>query len=262
MKDRVEQKLSRYELGTNLAGLGKNKDMSLKADIQYIDNKAFLQSLLGEINKNQAKDIENDNEIKSNVDFRKDNFLYGFNMKYEYLDDIDPGSQKADTISFTEGLGAGINIKKYGINLTLEEKDWDLWGSLEDTERYNGGKYLNEVEGWAKNFSYVPFTVKKYDLYKNEKRLDLGSYSLFNGKLNYSINLFEKEEAKKLNRLYDPFRKNIDGLSDRDKEYHRDINILSEDTESRYAKLNLSQGNFTMGLELGNEKEEYVNRLS
>ncbi len=256
----VEQKLSRYELGTNLAGLGKNKDMSLKADIQYIDNKAFLQSLLGEINKNQAKDIENDNDIKSNVDFRKDNFLYGFNMKYEYLDDIDPGSQKADTISFTEGLGAGINIKKYGINLTLEEKDWDLWESLEDTERYNGGKYLNEVEGWAKNFSYVPFTVKKYDLYKNEKRLDLGSYSLFNGKLNYSINLFEKEEAKKLNRLYDPFRKNIDGLSDRDKEYHRDINILSEDTESRYAKLNLSQGNFTMGLELGNEKEEYVDR--
>ena len=256
----VEQKLSRYELGTNLTGLGKNKDMSLKADIQYVDNKAFMQSLLGEINKNQAKDIENDNDIKSNIDFRKDNFLYGFNIKYEYLDDIDPGSQRADTISFNEGIGAGINLKKYGINLSLEEKTWDSWESLEDTERYNNGKYLNEIDGWAKGFSYVPFTVKKYDLYKNEKKLDLGSYTLFNGKLNYGISFFEKEEDRKLSRAYDPFRETIGGLSDREKEYHRDVNILSQNTESRYAKLNLGQGNFTAGFELGEEREEYVDR--
>lgn len=255
----VEKKLTRYELSTNLNGMGENKDMSLKADVQYINNKEFMQSLLGEINKNQAKDIENDNDTKSNVEFKKDNFLYGLNLKYEYLDDLDPGSQKTDTVSFTDGISTGFNLKKYGINVQIEEKTWDLWESLDDNERYNNGSYLNEADGsWAKGFSYVPFTVKKYDLHKNEKKLDLGSYTAFNGLFNYSVNLFEKNEKKELNREKDPFRLNL--TEEREQEYHRDINIISEKNDSQSAKLNISQSNFNLALELGKEKEEYVDR--
>jgi len=111
----VEKKLTRYELATNLSGMGKNKDMSLKADVQYVDNKEFMQALIGEINKNQAKDVQNDNDIKSNIDFRKDNFLYGLNLKYEYLFDLDPGSQRADTISFTQmGYLQELMLKNMG----------------------------------------------------------------------------------------------------------------------------------------------------
>ena len=256
----VEKKITRYELATNLSGMGKNKDMSLKADIQYVDNKEFMQALIGEINKNQAKDVQNDNDIKSNIDFRKDNFLYGLNLKYEYLFDLDPGSQRADTISFTDGITTGLNLKKYGINFQIEEKSWDSWRQLSDTERYNNGKYLNEIDGWAKGLSYVPFTVKKYDLFKNEKRLDLGSYTLFNGKLNYSFNIFEKTETKVLNRDHDPFRENLSGLTSKEKEYNRDENRLSEDIQSQYAKLNLSQNNLNVGIELGKEREEYFER--
>lgn len=256
----IEKKLTRYELATDLTGMGKDKDMSLKANIQYVDNKQFMKALLGEINKDKTKDTESDNDIKSNIDFKKDNFLYGLNLKYEYLDDLDPGSQKADTTSYTNGISGGLNLKKYGINIQLNEKKWDSWRTLSDSERYNGGKYLNEVSGWAKDFSYVPFTVKKSELYKNEKKLDLGSYSLFNGFINYSVNFFENINEETLSREHDPFRESLSGLTDREKEYNRDENILYKKTENQYGKVNFGHDKLSLGLELGKEREEYVDR--
>lgn len=255
----VEKNLSRYELSTDLKGLGPSKDMSLKSNIQYVDNKQFLQTLLSEKNSTLAKDIQTDNDVKSNIDFTKDSFLYGINLKYDYLDDLDPGSQTADTISFTNGITTGINLKKYGINVQLSEKKWDQWVSLTDAQRYSDGRYLNEVDGWAKGFSYVPFTVKKYNFYKNEKKLSLGNYTLFNGKLNYGLDFYELEETKELSKEVDPFRKNLN-VSDKEKEYFRDENITYTEDWSRYAKLNLTQSVYSLGLEVGEDQKKYIDR--
>lgn len=256
----LETKISRYELSTNLAGMGKDKDMSLKADVQYADNKQFLQTLLAELNDKISSDTETDNDIKSSIDFKKDNFLYGINVKYNYLDDLDPGSQKADTTSFVDDVTLDLNLKKYGISFYTQEKTWDTWVLLDDDERYYGGKYLNAVDGWAKGLNYVPFTVKKYDMYLRENKITLGNYKLFNGKLTYSLEFYEKEEEKELNMTEDPFRSPSTTYTDRQKQYFRDEDITYKKTESSYTKLSLNQGNFSLGLKLGEEEEKYIDR--
>ena len=256
----LETKLSRYELSTDLTGMGKEKDMSLKSNVQYADNKQFLQTLLAETTDDITSDTETDNDMKSSVDFKKDNFLYGFNVKYNYLEDIDPGSQKADTTSALDDITLDVNLKKYGVSFYTQEKTWDTWVALDDDERYYGGKYLNAVDGWAKDWNYVPFTVKKYDNYLNEKKISLGNYKLFNGKLNYSIDLYEKEEENTLNLVDDPFRSASTSYTDRQKQYFRDEDITYKDTKSSYGKLTLSQGNVSFGLKLGQEEEEYIDR--
>lgn len=255
----VEKKLQRFELATDLSGMGPEDDMSLKANIQYVNNKEFIQTLLGEIVKTQATDTQNDNDIKSSVDFKKENFKYGLNLKYDYLDDLDPGSQYADTLSKTDGILYGLNLKKYGFNLKIEEKKWDSWEALDTLERNNNGVALNAITGWAYGYSYVPFTAKKYDLYKNEKKLTLGTYTLFKGSVNYSLDFYQKEETSSLSRVQDPFRVAL-SIAERQKEYYRDINILSTDTIINSSKLNLNHANLSLGLELGTEDEKYVDR--
>lgn len=254
----LETKLQRYELSTDLTGMGKNKDTSLKADIQYANNKQFLQALLEEeYDDDDSVDTQRDNDMKSTLELKKDNFLYGFNLKYDYLDDLDPGSQYADTTSHLSDFTVGFNLKKYGVSFSQEEKTWDTWVALDDDERYLNGYYLNKVSGWAEGYSYVPFSVKKYDQYLNETKIKLGDYKLFNGKMTYSLEFHQKEEEKELNLADDPLRVKA-GYTDT--QYFRDEDITYEKNTSQSAKLNLNQGNITYSLELGTEEEIYTDR--
>jgi len=92
----------------------------------------------------------------------------------------------------------------------------------------------------------------------SEKKISLGNYKLFNGKLNYSIDLYEKEEEKTLNLVEDPFRSAY--TEARQRQYFRDEDITYKDTKSSYGKLTLNQGNLSFGLKLGQEEEEYIDR--
>ncbi len=257
--ENVEKTLRRLDLETDLKGLGFNGDWSLKSNVQYISNREVVENLVGDKIEDGANDEELDNDIKTNIKGTKDNRKYRLYLHYDYLDDIDPGSTYADNQSSVDQKEVQLVFKKYKIDMHYNNRVEDEWRRLSDAERENGGTKLNKVDGWAKDSPYNPFTVKKYDKELEEMDLVLGPYGLFGTSFNLTSEWHNKVSEKTLNRLVDPFRKNL-GITDREKEYHRNEDILYDKLENENFVFNLNQSSRNLRVELGMEKNTYIDR--
>ena len=196
----AEQKLRRFELETNLSQLGPSKDISLSSNIQYISNKEVIKQLVGEEIEKKANDSEIDNDIISNVKLTKDNRNYRLFLHFDYLEDLDPGSSYKDTESERRQKEAEFNLKKYKLEFKYNNKEEDQWRRLSDSERTNGSTRLNNMEGWAKDFSYTPFTIKKYDKILEERDFLAGPYNIFDTSFNFKTEWHESLSEKTLDR--------------------------------------------------------------
>jgi|GEM_PF-4409719 len=255
----AEQKLRRFELETNLSQLGPSKDISLSSNIQYISNKEVIKQLVGEEIEKKANDSEIDNDIISNVKLTKDNRNYRLFLHFDYLEDLDPGSSYKDTESERRQKEAEFNLKKYKLEFKYNNKEEDQWRRLSDSERTNGSTRLNNMEGWAKDFSYTPFTIKKYDKILEERDFLAGPYNIFDTSFNFKTEWHESLSEKTLDRTIDPFREGLN-ISEREKEYHRSENILYEKIENENVVLNLNQKTRNLRIEQGTETNNYIDR--
>lgn len=254
-----EQKITRIELKTDLQKLGFNEDISLSSDIKYISNKEVIEQLVADAIDDLSNDTEVDNDITSDISLTKDNRNYKLVLHYNYLDDIDPGSTKKDLKSSLIQREGEILLKKYKLDIKMNESTEDEWRTLSDSERANGGTRLNKTEGWANGFAYTPFTVKKYDKESMENSVKVGPYSLFKSDFTLETKWTESSSTKTLNREKDPFREDLN-ISDREKEYHRSENILYKKTENENIVVNLGHKTKSIDVEVGNETENYIDR--
>jgi hypothetical protein len=252
-----EQKMSRYELSTNFDKIGKNKDTSIYAYIQYVDNTDVLKEIINSNNENilnKDDKSEVDNEIQTKLKFDKDNLRYKLYGYYERFEDLDTGSSKSDTKSYNNVDEYKVVDKKYKLDFYYKNTNYDVWRTLSDSERYNDDEELKKYT----NTSYNPYTTAQYDE-KSSKDFNatIGNYNIYD-KFNLKFSYNYDKNYEKLNLDEDPFRSSYTNA--RDRQYNRTIDIIEKNIEQNGYQTELSKNSKRLKLVLGDYKSTIKDR--
>ena len=246
-----------YTLDTSLTGLGERKDITIDAKVKLTDDKKGYQYIVNDQIDDLGYDSQVDNDLFSNISVTKDNEDYKISGYYNYLYDMDPGSNPNDLQSRAEDFGFGFEDKNRKISLKYDEKNGDLYRRLNSWERNPDLSKLKTTDKYGLIADYVPWTVAMYDIYDSRNfGAAFGEYKLTDNisfKTGYDYTFSEKE----LNLENDPMRKNIFGEKSRWSQYNRFENITYEKIEEERAFVDLYTGfvNFTFA---GGRREETV----
>lgn len=246
-----------YTLNTYLAGLGTERDISFDAKVKLTDDKKAYQYIVTDQIDDLGYDSKVDNDLFSEISLVKDNKNYRLNGYYNYLYDMDPGSNPNDLQSRAENFGFGFEDKINKISFSYDEENQDKYRRLNSWERNPDLSKLKHTGAYGLEADYVPWTVSEYDIYDSRKlSTSFGKYSLTDNidfKAGYDFTFSEKE----LNLENDPMRRNVFGNDSRWSEYNRFNNIIYEkQKEDRaYATLYTGIANFTFA---GGRVEETV----
>ena len=245
-----------YTLDTALTGLGTRKDIFLDAKVKLTDDKKAYQYIVTDQIDDLGYDEQVDNDLFSQVSLVKDNEDYKFSGYYNYLYDMDPGSNVNDLQSRAEDFGFGFEDKKNKISFNYDEANGDKYRKLNSWERNPDLSKLKRTDKYGLKAEYVPWTVSEYDVY-DSRRLStaFGKYQLTDGtafKAGYDFAFAEKE----LNLENDPMREKVFGNS-RWSQYNRFKNIVYEKTreDRAYATLYTGLADFTFA---GGKSEETI----
>lgn len=247
-----------YTLDTSLTGLGERKDISIDAKVKLTDDKKAYQYIVTDQIDDLGYDSQVDNDLFSEVSVVKDNEDYKISGYYNYLYDMDPGSNVNDLQSRAEDFGFGFEDKNRKISFSYDEKNGDLYRRLNSWER-NPDLSLKRQNVGEKGLyaDYVPWTVPMYDVYDSRNfGATFGEYKLTDNisfKTGYNYTFSEKE----LNLDNDPMREKVFGNTSRWNQYNRYENITYEKIEEQRAFVDLYTGllNFTFA---GGTREETV----
>lgn len=246
-----------YTLDTSLTGLGARKDITIDAKVKLTDDKKGYQYIVNDQIDDLGYDSQVDNDLFSNISVTKDNEDYKISGYYNYLYDMDPGSNPNDLQSRAEDFGFGFEDKNRKISLKYDEKNGDLYRKLNSWERNPDLSSLKTTDKYGLIADYVPWTVAMYDVYDSRNfGAVFGEYELTDNisfKTGYDYTFSEK----KLNLENDPMRKNVFGENSRWSQYNRYENITYEKIEEQRAFVDLYTGliNFTFA---GGRREETV----
>lgn len=256
-----------YTLDTSLTGLGERKDITIDAKVKLTDDKKGYQYIVNDQIDDLGYDSQVDNDLFSNISVTKDNEDYKISGYYNYLYDMDPGSNPNDLQSRAEDFGFGFEDKNRKISLKYDEKNGDLYRRLNSWERNPDLSKLKTTDKYGLTADYVPWTVAMYDIYDSRNfGAAFGEYKLTDNisfKTGYDYTFSEK----KLNLEDDPLRARINSLgknvgifekdSTRWSQYNRFENITYEKIEEQRAFVDLYTGlvNFTFA---GGRREETV----
>ena len=256
-----------YTLDTSLTGLGARKDITIDAKVKLTDDKKGYQYIVNDQIDDLGYDSQVDNDLFSNISVTKDNEDYKISGYYNYLYDMDPGSNPNDLQSRAEDFGFGFEDKNRKISLKYDEKNGDLYRKLNSWERNPDLSSLKTTDKYGLTADYVPWTVAMYDVYDSRNfGAVFGEYELTDNisfKTGYDYTFSEK----KLNLEDDPLRARINSAgknvgifekgSTRWSQYNRFENITYEKIEEQRAFVDLYTGliNFIFA---GGRREETV----
>ena len=154
-----------YTLDTSLTGLGARKDITIDAKVKLTDDKKGYQYIVNDQIDDLGYDSQVDNDLFSNISVTKDNEDYKISGYYNYLYDMDPGSNPNDLQSRAEDFGFGFEDKNRKISLKYDEKNGDLYRKLNSWERNPDLSSLKTTDKYGLTADYVPWTVAMYDVY-------------------------------------------------------------------------------------------------
>ena len=256
-----------YTLDTSLTGLGERKDITIDAKVKLTDDKKGYQYIVNDQIDDLGYDSQVDNDLFSNISVTKDNEDYKISGYYNYLYDMDPGSNPNDLQSRAEDFGFGFEDKNRKISLKYDEKNGDLYRRLNSWERNPDLSKLKTTDKYGLTADYVPWTVAMYDIYDSRNfGAVFGEYKLTDN-LSFKTGYDYTFSEKKLNLEDDPLRARINSLgknvgifekgSTRWSQYNRFENITYEKIEEQRAFVDLYTGlvNFTFA---GGRREETV----
>ena len=218
-----------YTLNTSLKELGKNKDITLDAKVKLTSDKEIYKYIVSDEIDGMGFTSQIDNDLFSNVKLTQDNDKYSFFSYYNYLYDLDKGSNVNDDRSRGEDFGFGFTDKERKVSLYFDEVNGDKFRKLNSWERNPDKKLSDEIiEGL--NISYTPWTVAEYDEYNSQNYgASFGEYD-FVGDTEIKLSFDHKYSEKKLNTQNDPFRREVFG-DNRVSQYNRFEDTLYEEIE-------------------------------
>ena len=218
-----------YTLNTSLKELGKNKDITLDAKVKLTSDKEIYKYIVSDEIDGMGFTSQIDNDLFSNVKLTQDNDKYSFSSYYNYLYDLDKGSNINDDRSRGEDFGFGFTDKERKVSLYFDEVNGDKFRKLNSWERNPDKKLSDEIiEGL--NISYSPWTVAEYDEYNSQNYgASFGKYD-FVGDTEVKLSFDHKYSEKKLNIQNDPFRREVFG-DNRVSQYNRFEDTLYEEIE-------------------------------
>ena len=218
-----------YTLNTSLKELGKNKDITLDAKVKLTSDKEIYKYIVSDEIDGMGFTSQIDNDLFSNVKLTQDNDKYSFSSYYNYLYDLDKGSNVNDDRSRGEDFGFGFTDKERKVSLYFDEVNGDKFRKLNSWERNPDKKLSDEIiEGL--NISYTPWTVAEYDEYNSQNYgASFGEYD-FVGDTEIKLSFDHKYSEKKLNTQNDPFRREVFG-DNRVSQYNRFEDTLYEEIE-------------------------------
>ncbi|MEG0135105.1 hypothetical protein [Cetobacterium sp.] len=256
-----------YQLDTELINLGENKDVTLKAKLNLVSDKKVYGVMVADQLDDMDYGSSTDYDLTSDVSLKKENDRYSMGAYYNYLDDMDPGSTKADLQSKAENFGFNFNDKKYKINISYDDKTGDKYRELNSWERDPNFSKLDNEGYYGIKFDYTPWTVAEYNIYDSKDlKTSLGEYRLY-GDIDYKVGYDYSEVEQELNLQDDPFREKalLDGSLGktrnlRDVEYNRYENIIYNKTSENRAYIDFMYDTLKLTLAGGNTKEEIWDR--
>ena len=218
-----------YTLNTSLKELGKNKDITLDAKVKLTSDKEIYKYIVSDEIDGMGFTSQIDNDLFSNVKLTQDNDKYSFSSYYNYLYDLDKGSNVNDDRSRGEDFGFGFTDKERKVSLYFDEVNGDKFRKLNSWERNPDKKLSDEIiEGL--NISYTPWTVAEYDEYNSQNYgASFGEYD-FVGDTEIKLSFDHKYSEKKLNTQNDPFRREVFG-DNRVSQYNRFEDTIYEEVE-------------------------------
>ena len=218
-----------YTLNTSLKELGKNKDITLDAKVKLTSDKEIYKYIVSDEIDGMGFTSQIDNDLFSNVKLTQDNDKYSFSSYYNYLYDLDKGSNINDDRSRGEDFGFGFTDKERKVSLYFDEVNGDKFRKLNSWERNPDKKLSDEIiEGL--NISYTPWTVAEYDEYNSQNYgASFGEYD-FVGDTEIKLSFDHKYSEKKLNTQNDPFRREVFG-DNRVSQYNRFEDTIYEEVE-------------------------------
>ena len=218
-----------YTLNTSLKELGKNKDITLDAKVKLTSDKEIYKYIVSDEIDGMGFTSQIDNDLFSNVKLTQDNDKYSFFSYYNYLYDLDKGSNVNDDRSRGEDFGFGFTDKERKVSLYFDEVNGDKFRKLNSWERNPDKKLSDEIiEGL--NISYTPWTVAEYDEYNSQNYgASFGEYD-FVGDTEIKLSFDHKYSEKKLNTQNDPFRREVFG-DNRVSQYNRFEDTIYEEVE-------------------------------
>ena len=246
-----------YTLDTSLTGLGERKDITIDAKVKLTDDKKGYQYIVNDQIDDLGYDSQVDNDLFSNISVTKDNEDYKISGYYNYLYDMDPGSNPNDLQSRAEDFGFGFEDKNRKISLKYDEKNGDLYRRLNSWERNPDLSKLKTTDKYGLTADYVPWTVAMYDIYDSRNFGAVFGEDKLTDNLSFKTGYDYTFSEKELNLENDPMRKNIFGEKSRWSQYNRFENITYEKIEEQRAFVDLYTGlvNFTFA---GGRREETV----
>ncbi len=150
--------------------------------------------------------------------------------EYDYLYDLDKGSNVNDDRSRGEDFGFGFTDKERKVSLYFDEVNGDKFRKLNSWERNPDLGELTEEIIPKLNVRYTPWTVAEYDEYNSQNYgASFGEYD-FVGDTEVKLSFDHKYSEKKLNTQNDPFRREVFG-DNRVSQYNRFEDTLYEEIE-------------------------------
>lgn len=246
-----------YTLDTKLTGLGTLKDTTINAKVKLTDDKKAYEYMVTDKINDMGYGSQMDNELFSNVSIVKDNKDYTISANYNYLYDVDPGSNINDLESRREGFGFGVVDKIHKTSFNYDKQTGDKFRRLNSWERNPDLSKKKHQGHYGLEADYIPWTVSEYNKYDTENmNLTFGKYDLTNN-VQLKTGIDYKFIEKELNTENDPLRKLVFGKNSRWSQYNRFENITyNKEKENRgYATFYTGIANLTVA---GGKFEETV----
>lgn len=248
-----------YTLDTSLSKLGKNQDISIEAKVKLTDDKEAYKYIVSDQINDMGFTSQIDNDLFSNIKLTQDNEKFTFTSYYNYLYDMDKGSNINDDRSRGEDFGFGFTDKKNKVSLYFDEVNGDKFRKLNSWERNPNLGDLTEYLIPKLQITYTPWTIAEYDEYNSQKYgASFGEYN-FIGNTDVKLTLTHDYSEKKLNQKNDPFREKVFG-NNRVSQYNKYENTIYEETEENKANVDIYSGIFNVAFFGGNYKETIETR--
>ena len=198
-----------------------------------------------------------DHDLYTNLSLTKDNDKYKFNVRYDYLYDMDPGSTASDLMSRNERIGADLLLKENGASISYDKRKGDDYRRFsfweEDINTSARKRNILGIDFW-----YTPTTVAKYDYNNFENiKLSLGNYKM--GRYTFTPTFAYNFLDRKLDETRDTYRKTVLG-DNRLAEFNRFENTIYDYTLERRADLNLYNDNEIYRVGFGKNNSEIWSR--
>lgn len=232
------------------------KDISLKSKVKLTNNKKAYGLMVYDDINDISYGSSIDHDLISQVSLYKDNKNYKIGGYYDYLYDVDPGSNINDTQSRAENFGFIALDKNNNIGFKYDEKNGDTFRPLGIWERDPSNESKVSYKGYSKNFKfdYIPTTVREYK-YNNSKDLNLyfGKYEISND-LYLTPGYSFKTNEKSLDLSLDSARNVIERNNLRSKEFNRFNDTIYSKTKEQKIYFDINSNTIKAKLNIGKQE--------